>query len=99
VLAPAVGLALFQQQTGATVRKGAVLAEIIYFEAWARSVVKGATPTTAWRCEVQSAAAQQHAACKISVVAPRPGGAQVTVAIEPRWFDSATDAVLRLAPP
>lgn len=96
--APSVGLAIFKQPSGATVKRGTVLAEIIYFQAWARGVVQGATPTTSWRCEVASAAAQQRADCKISVVAPRAGGAQVTVAVEPRWFDTATDAVLRLAP-
>ena len=96
--APAVGLTVFKQPSGTSVKRGAVLADIIYFEAWARGVVKGATPTTSWKCQVASAAAQQTAECKISVVAPRGGGAQVTVAIEPRWFDTATDAVLRLAP-
>ena len=58
-----------------------MLAEIIYFEAWAKGVVRGATPTPAWRCEVVSESL-----------------AQVTVAIEPRWFDGAADAVLRFAP-
>lgn len=96
--ASSVGLVKLKQPAGAAVQRGAVVAEIIYFEAWAKGVVKGATPTTSWRCEVSSAAAQQNAACKISVVTPRGGGALVTVAIEPRWFDGATDAVLRLAP-
>ena len=76
---------------------GTDLAEIIYFEAWAKAVVKDAKPTPAWQCEVISEAAKQRAPCKISVVTPKGSGAQVTVAIEPRWFDSATDAVLRLA--
>lgn len=97
--AATVGLVVLKQPTGAAVQRGAVLAEIIYFEAWAKALVRGATPTTAWRCEVVSATAGQRAPCKISVVAPKGAGAQVTVAIEPRWFDSAADAVLRLSPP
>ena len=96
--ASSVGLVMIKQSAGAAVRRGAVVAEIIYFEAWAKGLVKGATPTTAWRCEVSSASAQQKASCKISVVAPKGNGAMVTVAIEPRWFDGATDAVMRLAP-
>jgi hypothetical protein len=95
--APAVGLAMIKE-TGAA-KKGAVLAEIIYFEAWAKAFVKDAKPTPAWQCEVISEAVKQRAPCKISVVTPKGSGAQVTVAIEPRWFDSATDAVLRLAAP
>lgn len=97
--ATAVGLAMLKQPAGATVKRGAVLAEIIYWEAWAKGMVRGAVPKTNWRCEVSSAAAKQRADCKISVVSPRSGGAQITVAIEPRWFDNATDAVLRVAPP
>lgn len=97
--ASSVGLAMLKQPTGAVVKRGAVLAEIIYFEAWAKGLVRGAVPTTAWRCEVVSEAAQQKADCKVSVVTPKAGGALVMVAIEPRWFDGATDAVLRLAPP
>ncbi len=96
---PSVGLAILKQPEGASVKRGAVVAEIIYFEAWARGLVRGAVPKNSWRCEVTSAATQQKADCKISVVAPKPGGALVTVAIEPRWFDGAADAVLRLAPP
>jgi hypothetical protein len=98
LVADSVGLAMLSLESGATVRSGAVLAEIIYFEAWAKAVVRGAAPTPAWRCEVVSASLAQRADCKISVVTPRAGGAQVTVAIEPRWFDGAADAVLRLAP-
>ncbi|MDP1828997.1 MAG: hypothetical protein Q8L48_37390 [Archangium sp.] len=97
--ASSVGLAMLKQPTGAVVKRGAVLAEIIYFEAWAKAQVRGAVPTKAWRCEVISAAAQQQADCKVSVVTPKAGGALVMVAIEPRWFDGAGDAVLRLAPP
>lgn len=97
--ASSVGLAMLKQPTGAVVKRGAVLAEIIYFEAWAKGLVRGAVPTKAWRCEVASEAAQQKADCKVSVVTPKAGGALVMVAIEPRWFDGATDAVLRLAPP
>lgn len=96
--APSVGLAMLKVESGATAKKGAVLAEIIYFEAWAKALVKGAVPTPTWACEVLSEAAGQRAPCKISVVTPKAGGAQVTVAIEPRWFDGATDAVLRVAP-
>jgi hypothetical protein len=95
--ATSVGLAMLKQPGGAQVKRGAVLAEIIYFEAWARGLVKGVTPTTAWKCQVVAGA--QRADCKVSVVAQRAGGSLVTVAIEPRWFDGATDAVLRLAPP
>lgn len=97
--ASSVGLAMLKQPTGTVVKRGAVLAEIIYFEAWAKGLVRGAVPTTAWRCEVISASAQQKADCKVSVVTPKTGGALVMVAIEPRWFDGAADAVLRLAPP
>jgi hypothetical protein len=97
--AASVGLVLLKQPSGAVVKRGAVVAEIIYFEAWARSLVRGASPTTSWRCEVSSAAANQRETCKISVVTPKAGGAQVTVAIESRWFDGATDAVLHFAPP
>ena len=67
-------------------------------EAWAKGTVKGAAPKMGWRCEVSSAALQQQGECKISVVTPKGTGAVVTVAIEPRWFDGATDAVLRFAP-
>ncbi len=98
LIAESVGLVMIKQPAGA-VKRGAVLAEIIYFEAWAKGLVKGATPTTEWRCEVTSVSANEKADCKVSVVTPKGGGAQVTVAIEPRWFDGATDAVLRLAPP
>jgi len=98
LIAESVGLVMIKQPAGA-VKRGAVLAEIIYFEAWAKGLVKGATPTTEWRCEVTSASANEKADCKVSVVTPKGGSAQVTVAIEPRWFDGATDAVLRLAPP
>jgi hypothetical protein len=96
---PAVGLAMFKKENGEAVKKGAVLAEVIYFEAWAKAQVKDAKPTPAWRCEVVSEAAKRRAPCKISVVTPKGAGAQVTVAIEPRWFDTATDAVLRLSAP
>lgn len=96
--APAVGLAMLKQPTGATVKRGEVLADIIYFEAWAKGVVKGKMPNTSWRCEVISATAQKNADCKISVVSPKSGGFQVTVAVEPRWFDEAADAVVRVAP-
>ncbi|MFZ5442022.1 MAG: hypothetical protein ACOZQL_18595 [Myxococcota bacterium] len=93
-----VGLAMLKVDEGAKVKSGDVLAEIIYFEAWAKGVVRGASPTPAWRCEVVSETAGERATCKISVITPRAGGAQITVAIEPRWFDGATDAVLRVAP-
>ena len=96
--ASSVGLVMIKRPAGEKVKRGAVVAEIIYFEAWARGAVKGAAPKMGWRCEVSSAALQQKAECKISVVAPKAGGAVVTVAIEPRWFDGATDAVLRFAP-
>lgn len=98
VTASSVGLVKMKQLAGAKVRRGAVLAEIIYFEAWARAQVKGPTPKMGWRCEVSSEALHQRSECKISVVAPKAGGAAVTVAIEPRWFDGATDAVLHFAP-
>jgi hypothetical protein len=98
LVAESVGLAKLDVVDGAQVKAGASLAQVIYFEAWAKAVVKG-LPTPAWRCEVVSASVGQRAECKVSVVTPRPGGgAQVTVAIEPRWFDGAADAVLRLAP-
>jgi len=98
--APSVGLVMIKQPTGATVKRGAVLADIIYFEAWAKGVVKSKkAPTPSWRCKVISEAAGKKADCKISVVAPKAGGFQVTVAIEPRWFDEAADAVVRVAPP
>jgi hypothetical protein len=96
--APSVGLVMIKQPTGGAVKRGAVLAEIIYFEAWAKGLIRG-KPSTSWRCEVVSVAANQKADCKISVVSPKSGGALVTVAIEPRWFDDATDAVLRVSPP
>ncbi len=97
--APSVGLAMLKQPTGATVNRGAVLAEIIYFEAWAKGLARGKAPNTSWRCEISSASARTRADCKISVVTPKGGGWLVTVAVEPRWFDGATDAVLRVAPP
>ena len=93
---PAVGLTMRKHADGEVVKRGAVLGEILYFEAWARAEVTGVVPTTKWRCEIASASAQQHAPCKVSVVS-RQG--VVTVAVEPRWFDGAADAVLRLAPP
>ncbi len=95
---PNVGLAMIKQPSGSTVKRGEVIADIIYFEAWAKGVVKG-KPTAAWRCEIVSASANKKADCKISVVTPKAGGSQLTVAVEPRWFDDATDAVLRVAPP
>ena len=98
VTASSVGLVMLKQPAGAKVKRGAVLAEIFYFEAWAKGTVKGAAPKMGWRCEVSSAALQQQGECKISVVTPKGTGAVVTVAIEPRWFDGATDAVLRFAP-
>ena len=98
VTASSVGLLMIKQPAGTKVKRGAVVAEIIYFEAWARGVVKSAAPKMGWRCQVSSAALQQTAECKVSVVAPKGTGAVVTVAIEPRWFDGATDAVLKFAP-
>ena len=98
VTSSSVGLVMIKQPAGEKVKRGAVLAEIIYFEAWAKGTVKSAAPKMGWRCEVSSAALQQQAECKISVVTPKGTGAVVTVAIEPRWFDGATDAVLRFAP-
>jgi hypothetical protein len=95
---PNVGLAMIKQPNGSTVKRGDVLADIIYFEAWAKGLVKG-KPTAAWRCEIVSASANKKADCKISVVTPKSGGSQLTVAVEPRWFDDASDAVLRVAPP
>jgi hypothetical protein len=92
-----VGLLMIKHAAG-EVKKGDVLAHIIYFEAWAKASVKGRAPTSAWRCEVSSAAKGQQAPCKISVVTPKTGGAQVTVAVEPMWFDDAADAVVRVAP-
>ena len=97
--APSVGLAMIKQPTGATVKRGVVLAEIIYFEAWAKGLARGKAPNTSWRCEISSASAHERADCKISVVTPKGGGWLVTVAVEPRWFDGASDAVLRVAPP
>lgn len=98
LISPNVGLAMLKQPSGSTVKRGDVIAEIIYFEAWAKGLVKG-KPTAAWRCEIVSASANKKADCKISVITPKAGGAQLTVAVEPRWFDDATDAVLRVAPP
>ncbi|MDP3152133.1 MAG: hypothetical protein Q8N23_05650 [Archangium sp.] len=95
--APSVGLAMLKQPSGPA-KRGAVLAEIIYFEAWAKGVVRGKAPNTSWRCEISSASARELTECKISVVTPKAGGWLVTVAVEPRWFDQATDAVLRVAP-
>lgn len=97
LVADNVGLLMIKQPAG-EVKKGDVLAHIIYFEAWAKASLKGRAPTSAWKCEVASAAKGQQASCKISVVTPKPGGAQVTVAVEPMWFDDAADAVLRVAP-
>lgn len=96
ITAPSMGLAMIKQPAGTTVKRGAVLAEIIYFEAWAKGVVRGTAPTTSWRCEISSAAARERTDCKISVVTPKAGGWLVTVAVEPRWFDGAIDAVLRV---
>lgn len=96
VVAENVGLVMFKQGAG-PVKKGSVLADIIYFEAWAKAVVK-VTPTSAWKCEIASAAKGQSAPCHISVVTPKAGGAQLTVAVEPMWFDDAGDAVVRVAP-
>ncbi len=98
LVAETVGLVMRSRAEGAPVKRGEGLAALIYFEAWARGTVRGAVPTPAWRCEVVSAASNQRAPCKISVVTPRGGSAQVTVAVEPRWFDDASDAVLRFAP-
>ena len=98
LVAPNVGLAMLKQPSGSTVKRGEVLADIIYFEAWAKGLVK-ARPTTSWRCEIVSASANKKAECKISVITPKSGGSQLMVAVEPRWFDDATDTVLRVAPP
>lgn len=99
VLAESVGLVMIKLPSGSAVKRGAALGEIIYYEAWARGLVKGVTPDTKWKCEVVSAAAGEHAECRVSVVASKSGGSLVTVAVEPRWFDAAGDAVLRFAPP
>lgn len=95
----AVGLVMPKQPSGSKVKKGANLADIVYFEAWGRAPVRGVVPQDSWRCEVASASAAQRADCRISVVTARQGGAQVTFTVEPMWFDESTDAVLRLAPP
>jgi len=99
VLADSVGLVMIKLPSGSAVKRGAALGEVIYYEAWARGLVKGVTPDTKWKCEVVSAAAGEHAECRVSVVASKSGGSLVTVAVEPRWFDAAGDAVLRFAPP
>lgn len=97
--AASIGLVVQQAAEGATVTQGQNLGHIIYFEAYARALVTGAEPTTKWRCEVSSAAAGQKSPCKVTGVAAKRGGFLVTATVEPRWFDDATDAVLRLAPP
>lgn len=99
VTAPNVGLALLKAADGSNVSAGDELGSIIYFEAYARALVTDAQPTTSWRCEVASASAAQRSPCKVTAVAPKGQGVQVTATVEPRWFDDAADAVLRLAPP
>jgi hypothetical protein len=94
-----VGLVVQKAAEGATVTQGQNLGHIIYFEAYARAQVTGVVPATSWRCEVSSAAAGQKAPCKVTGVAPKGAGYLVTATVEPRWFDDAADAVLRLAPP
>jgi hypothetical protein len=98
VVADSVGLVMIKLPNGSAVKRGAALGEVIYYEAWARGLVKGVTPDTKWKCEVVSAAAGEHAECRVSVVAGKAGSSLVTVAIEPRWFDNAADAVLRFSP-
>lgn len=99
ITADAVGVALLKQPSLTVVKRGTVLAEVVYFEAWGRAIVRGFEPDSHWRCEVVSAEVQERADCRVSVIAPRSGGIQVTVAVEPRWFDTASDAVLRLLEP
>lgn len=93
------GLLAPEAAEGAAVKAAQTLASIIYFEAYLRGVVTGVKPDPTWRCEVSSAQAAQSAPCKVTVTAPRGAGLLVTAVTEPRWFDTATDAVLRLAPP
>lgn len=82
-----------------TAKAGEVLAAILYFEAYFQTEISGVEPTPAWRCEVVSESEGKRAPCTVKSAAKKKGALMLTGITEPRWFDAADDAVVRLAPP
>lgn len=99
LVAPGVGLVVQKAADKSEVKAAQVVGSILYFEAYVKAQVTGARPEPGWRCEVASEAANNSAPCKIGNVAPKGDGFFVTATVEPRWFDDAPDAVLRLSAP
>lgn len=93
-----VGLVMQKQLSGAAVKKGNVLAELVYMEAWGKVFIRQSQVEPSWRCRVESPSTHLQAECRILLLTARPDGTHVTVAVEPLWFDNAPDVAIFFAP-
>jgi hypothetical protein len=93
------GVLVMKATEGAAVKRGALIADIVYAKAIIQAMAADAQPTNTWGCEVSDPSSGQRADCSIFKVVPKGKGALVTGTTEPLWFDAAAAPVMRLTPP
>jgi len=99
LVAPKEGLFIPKVRTNEAASFGQAVADIVYHEAYLQASLADARPQSSWSCEVYQADSTERADCKIVEVVRRGSKSRVTATTEPLWFDTASDARVRLAPP
>ena len=82
--APKDGLLMTRVAEQGRTKKAAIVAAVVFHQAFLQGMAHSGTPTREWSCEVVSEAANQRAPCKITKVTRRSAGYHVTATADPR---------------